>query len=33
LEVQRFEMKDVELPQAIQQVMARQAEAIRWRTA
>src|ERR1700684_2122450 len=29
LEVQRFEMKDVELPQAMQQVMAMQAEAIR----
>src|SRR6202453_3042571 len=28
LEVQRFEMKDVELPQAMQQVMAMQAEAI-----
>jgi hypothetical protein len=26
---QRFEMKDVELPQAMQQVMATQAEAIR----
>jgi regulator of protease activity HflC (stomatin/prohibitin superfamily) len=29
LEVQRFEMKDVELPKAMQQVMAMQAEAIR----
>jgi len=29
LEVQRFEMKDVELPEAMQQVMAMQAEAIR----
>ena len=29
LEVQRFEMKDVELPVAMQQVMAMQAEAIR----
>ena len=29
LEVQRFEMKDVELPAAMQQVMAMQAEAIR----
>jgi regulator of protease activity HflC (stomatin/prohibitin superfamily) len=29
LEVQRFEMKDAELPQAMQQVMAMQAEAIR----
>jgi regulator of protease activity HflC (stomatin/prohibitin superfamily) len=29
LEVERFEMKDVELPQAMQQVMAMQAEAIR----
>src|ERR1700734_2404842 len=29
LGVQRFEMKDVELPQAMQQVMAMQAEAIR----
>jgi regulator of protease activity HflC (stomatin/prohibitin superfamily) len=29
LEVQRFEMKDVELPGAMQQVMAMQAEAIR----
>jgi YD repeat-containing protein len=29
LEIQRFEMKDVELPQAMQQVMAMQAEAIR----
>ena len=29
LEVQRFEMKDVELPQAMRQVMAMQAEAIR----
>src|ERR1700684_476745 len=29
LEVQRYEMKDVELPQAMQQVMAMQAEAIR----
>src|SRR4029077_5127846 len=29
LEVQRFEMKDVELPKAMQQVMARPAEAIR----
>ena len=29
LEVQRFEMKDVELPTAMQQVMAMQAEAIR----
>src|SRR5579863_9659599 len=29
LEVQHFEMKDVELPQAMQQVMAMQAEAIR----
>jgi regulator of protease activity HflC (stomatin/prohibitin superfamily) len=29
LEVHRFEMKDVELPQAMQQVMAMQAEAIR----
>ena len=29
LEVQRFEMKDVELPDAMQQVMAMQAEAIR----
>src|SRR6202161_730019 len=29
LEVQRFEMKDVELPQAMQQGMAMQAEAIR----
>jgi regulator of protease activity HflC (stomatin/prohibitin superfamily) len=29
LQVQRFEMKDVELPQAMQQVMAMQAEAIR----
>ncbi len=29
LEVERFEMKDVELPEAMQQVMAMQAEAIR----
>ena len=29
IEVQRFEMKDVELPEAMQQVMAMQAEAIR----
>jgi regulator of protease activity HflC (stomatin/prohibitin superfamily) len=29
LEIQRFEMKDVELPKAMQQVMAMQAEAIR----
>ena len=29
LEIQRFEMKDVELPEAMQQVMAMQAEAIR----
>jgi len=29
VEVQRFEMKDVELPEAMQQVMAMQAEAIR----
>jgi regulator of protease activity HflC (stomatin/prohibitin superfamily) len=29
IEVERFEMKDVELPQAMQQVMAMQAEAIR----
>jgi regulator of protease activity HflC (stomatin/prohibitin superfamily) len=29
LQVQRFEMKDVELPKAMQQVMAMQAEAIR----
>ncbi|MEK8031145.1 SPFH domain-containing protein [Ideonella sp. DXS29W] len=29
LEIQRFEMKDVELPAAMQQVMAMQAEAIR----
>jgi len=29
LEVERFEMKDVELPAAMQQVMAMQAEAIR----
>ncbi len=29
LEVDRFEMKDVELPEAMQQVMAMQAEAIR----
>src|SRR5437879_1004358 len=29
LEVERFEMKDVELPVAMQQVMAMQAEAIR----
>src|ERR1700684_2052717 len=29
LEVQRFEMKDVELPEAMQQVMAMQGEAIR----
>ena len=29
MEVQRFEMKDVELPVAMQQVMAIQAEAIR----
>jgi regulator of protease activity HflC (stomatin/prohibitin superfamily) len=29
LQVERFEMKDVELPQAMQQVMAMQAEAIR----
>jgi regulator of protease activity HflC (stomatin/prohibitin superfamily) len=29
LEVQRFEMKDVELPKAMQQLMAMQAEAIR----
>jgi regulator of protease activity HflC (stomatin/prohibitin superfamily) len=29
LELQRFEMKDVELPEAMQQVMAMQAEAIR----
>jgi regulator of protease activity HflC (stomatin/prohibitin superfamily) len=29
LEVQRVEMKDVELPEAMQQVMAMQAEAIR----
>jgi len=28
LEVERFEMKDVELPEAMQQVMAMQAEAI-----
>jgi regulator of protease activity HflC (stomatin/prohibitin superfamily) len=29
LEVQRFEIKDVELPEAMQQAMAMQAEAIR----
>ncbi len=29
VEVERFEMKDVELPEAMQQVMAMQAEAIR----
>jgi regulator of protease activity HflC (stomatin/prohibitin superfamily) len=29
LEIERFEMKDVELPEAMQQVMAMQAEAIR----
>src|SRR5205085_6323233 len=29
IEVERFEMKDVELPEAMQQVMAMQAEAIR----
>jgi regulator of protease activity HflC (stomatin/prohibitin superfamily) len=29
LELERFEMKDVELPEAMQQVMAMQAEAIR----
>jgi regulator of protease activity HflC (stomatin/prohibitin superfamily) len=29
MEIQRFEMKDVELPEAMQQVMAMQAEAIR----
>ena len=29
MEVERFEMKDVELPEAMQQVMAMQAEAIR----
>ena len=29
VEMERFEMKDVELPEAMQQVMAMQAEAIR----
>jgi regulator of protease activity HflC (stomatin/prohibitin superfamily) len=29
IEIERFEMKDVELPEAMQQVMAMQAEAIR----
>jgi regulator of protease activity HflC (stomatin/prohibitin superfamily) len=29
IEVERFEMKDVELPEAMQQAMARESEAIR----